>query len=279
MDISNILFPVISLGGLGTMAGILLGYASKKYAVEEDPRVSQVRDVLPGANCGGCGYAGCDACAKAMVDGDAPPNACTIGGAAVAEAVGNILGVSVEAGERTAAFVKCSGDCHSTKDKYQYHGVMTCRDASLMPGGGYKACSYGCLGFADCVKVCQFGALSIVNGIAVVDEEKCTSCGLCVGACPKGLIDIISVSKKVRVACSSEDKGKDVKDACSVGCIGCTLCVKACEYGAMKFENNLATVDYDKCTQCNACAIKCPSKVITFAPGVNAGTAEEVAVG
>lgn len=262
MDISNIIYPVISLGGLGATFGVLLGYASKKFAVEVDPKVPLVREALPGANCGGCGYAGCDACAKAIVDGDAPPDACPVGGSAAAQKIGDILGLDVKTGEAKTAFVKCSGSCKVAKEKYKYYGMQSCKDAALMPGGGQKACSYGCMGLGDCVKVCSFGAISIVDGIAVVDEEKCTSCGMCVNACPKGLIDIVPVAKKVRVACNSRDKGKDVKDTCTTGCIGCTLCVRACQHDAMKFENNLAMVDYDKCTQCAACADKCPSKVI-----------------
>lgn len=262
MDVASLVYPVVSLGGLGAVFGILLGYASKKFAVEVDPKVPLIREALPGANCGACGFAGCDACATAIVDGSAPPNACAVGGAASAERIGEILGLKVEVGERKVAFVKCGGDCEKSKEKYHYYGVMNCRDASMVPGGGSKACSYGCLGLGDCIKVCSFGALSIVNGIAVVDEEKCTSCGMCVGACPKGLIEVIPAANKVRVQCNSKDKGLDVKNACSAGCIGCTLCVKTCKFDAMKFENNLAKVDYEKCTQCKACALKCPTKAI-----------------
>lgn len=262
MDIMSIAYPIISLGGLGILFGVLLGYASKKFAVEVDPKVSLVRDALPGANCGGCGYAGCDACAKAMVEGLVSANACPVGNAECVSKIGEILGVKVELGERKTAFVKCNGTCHVSKEKYKYYGVMDCISASMIPGGGAKACSYGCLGLSSCVKVCAFGALSIENGIAVVDQEKCTRCGMCVATCPKGLIEIVPVSKQIRVACNSKDKGKDVKDSCSVGCIACTLCVKACQYDAIKFENNLARVDYEKCTQCNACVEKCPTKAI-----------------
>ena len=262
MDITNLIYPVISLGGLGAIFGVLLGYASKKFAVEVDPKIPLVREALPGANCGGCGYAGCDACAKAIVEGSAPPNVCSVGGAATAEKIGNILGLDVKVGEPKLAFVRCSGDCKQSKEKYKYYGVQSCKAASIIPGAGSKACSYGCLGFGDCARACEFGAISIVEGIAVVDEKKCTSCGMCVKVCPRGLIDMVPASKKVRVACNSNDMGKVVRNVCSAGCIGCALCVKTCQYGAMKFENNLASVDYDKCTQCKACAAKCPSKVI-----------------
>jgi Na+-translocating ferredoxin:NAD+ oxidoreductase RNF subunit RnfB len=271
MQVNEIIYPIVSLGGLGVTFGVLLGYASKKFAVEVDPKVPLVRDALPGANCGACGYAGCDACAKAMVEGEAAPNACPVGGADCATKVGEVLGLAVEVGERNVAFVKCNGTCDKSKDKYEYYGVMDCREAALIPGGGAKACSYGCLGLSSCVKVCEFDAIHVV---AVVDEDKCTSCGKCVGACPKGLINIVPVEKQVRVACNSKDKGKEVKDNCSVGCIGCTLCVKACKFDAMKFENSLAQVDYDKCTLCNACAQKCPTKAIN---GIKVSCDESIA--
>lgn len=262
MDISSIVYPVLSLGGLGITFGILLGYASQKFAVEVDPKIPLVREALPGANCGGCGYAGCDACAEAMVNRVAAPNACPVGGAEVAKNIGEILGLNVDVTERTTAFVKCNGTCDKAADKYKYYGVMDCQSAALIPGGGSKSCSFGCLGLESCVKVCEFDAISVVNGVAIVDEDKCTSCGRCVGACPKGLINIIPAEKHVRVMCNSKDKGKEVRDNCSVGCIACTLCVKACQYDAMKFDNNLAEVDYEKCTECNACAEKCPTKAI-----------------
>lgn len=262
MDIMNIVYSSLSLGSLGLIFGVGLGYASKKFVVEEDSKIAIVRGVLPGANCGGCGYAGCDACAKAMVEGEAAPDACPIGGAKVAKQVAEILEVNVEEKERNTAFVKCGGTLGCSKQKYEYDGPKDCAHAAAEEGGSFKGCTYGCLGLGNCVTVCQFGAIKIENGIAVVDEDKCTSCGRCVRECPKALIELVPVSKKIRVACSTNAKGKEVKENCSVGCIGCTLCVKACQYGAIVFENNLASVNYEKCTLCMVCAQKCPTKAI-----------------
>jgi Na+-translocating ferredoxin:NAD+ oxidoreductase RNF subunit RnfB len=265
MDVMNIVYASLSLGGLGLVFGVGLGYASKKFAVEEDSRVPLVRAALPGANCGGCGYPGCDACAAAIVAGEAGIDACPVGGPKVAKQVAEVLGVdagSIEEKEKMIAFVKCSGSSHQRKARAEYPGAKNCAEAAAMQNPDSKDCSYGCLGLGSCVNVCKFGAISVVDGVAVVDDEKCTGCGACVNACPKVIIDIIPISKKTRVACSSNEKGKTVKDSCNVGCIGCTLCVKACEYGAIIFENNLAKVDYEKCTQCMACVKKCPTKAI-----------------
>ncbi len=262
MEFSSLLFPVLSLGGLGLVFGVLLGYASKKFEVEVDPLIPLVREALPGANCGGCGFAGCDAYAQAVVEKTAPANACSVGGASTALKLGEILGISVDAQEKKIAFVKCNGDCASSKNKYNYTEKLDCLEASRLPGEGAKSCTYGCLGLGSCVKVCEFGALSVVNGIAVVDEDKCTSCGACVNICPKNLIEIVPESKRVRVSCNSIDKGKDVRENCSVGCIGCRLCEKNCDYGAVTINDNLAHVDYDKCTLCGSCVTKCPTKAI-----------------
>ncbi|WP_040212080.1 RnfABCDGE type electron transport complex subunit B [Clostridium polynesiense] len=259
---SNLVFPALSLGGLGLVFGVLLGYASKKFEVEVDPQVPLIREALPGANCGGCGFAGCDAFAQAVVDGAAQPNACSVGGAAVAEKIGEILGVSVDTTEKNIAFVKCNGDCQSSKDKYHYSSSLSCLEASMLPGEGAKSCSYGCLGLGSCVKVCKFDALHIVNGIAKVDETKCTACGACVNICPKNLIELVPESKKVRVSCNSKDKGKDVRENCSAGCIGCRLCEKNCADNAVHITDNLAKIDYDKCTMCGNCVLKCPTKAI-----------------
>jgi len=264
MELTNIVFSALSIGGLGLIFGLGLGYAAKKFAVEINPLVVEVREALPSANCGACGYAGCDAFAKAVVEGDAKTNGCPVGGQTCADEVAKIMGVEVSTLDPTTAFVKCFGDCDKAKEKYIYMGVADCIDASQVQGGGSKACAYGCLGLGSCVKACMFNAIHVVNGLAVVDEDKCTSCGLCVAACPKDIIEIMPLASRVRVNCNSEEKGKDTMKACSVGCIGCRKCSKACEYDAFTFTNGLAKIDYDKCVQCGACIEVCPTNAISL---------------
>lgn len=262
MDLNNLIYPVLSLGGLGIVFGALLGYASKKFAVEVDPRVPQVRDALPGANCGGCGFAGCDAYADAVVNGGAAPDKCPVGGATSSSKIAEIMGVTVDTSEPKKAYVKCQGTCNNAKEKYEYYGAMTCVDAANIPGAGSKECTYGCMGLGSCVQVCMFDAIHIKDGIAVVDEEACTGCGACVDICPKSVIELTPVSKKVRISCNSHDKGIAVKNACAVGCLSCGLCVRNCPVEAITMVDNLPVIDYDKCVQCGVCVGKCPTKAI-----------------
>lgn len=261
MDITGIIYACLAVGGAGIVIGILLSIAGKKFAVEVDEKEVAVREVLPGSNCGGCGYAGCDALAEAIAKGEAPANKCPVGGSAVAEQIGAILGVEVSA-VKNVAFVKCAGSCEKAGDKYEYAGAMSCKEAVYVAGGGPKKCSYGCMGFGSCVTVCEYDAIKVEKGIAVVDKDKCVACGKCVKECPKGLIEIIPYDNQYHVQCNSNDKGVDVNKSCSTGCIGCSLCVKACESEAVKVDNFLAKIDYEKCTNCGACAAKCPKKVI-----------------
>ena len=211
MDVTGILVACLIVGITGLIIGVLLGFAGKAFAVEVNEKEIQVREVLPGSNCGGCGYAGCDALAEAIAKGEAPANGCPVGGAAVAEKVAAIMGTEVSS-TRYVAYVKCSGDCESAPVKYEYTGNKSCKEAIYVTGGGPKKCSYGCMGLGSCVNVCEFGAISIVNGIAVIEKEKCVSCGKCIKTCPKNLIELVPYKSKVHVACSSKDKGIVVLD-------------------------------------------------------------------
>lgn len=257
----EILKSVILLGAMGLIFGAVLAFAAQKFAVEVDEKEAKILEVLPGANCGGCGFPGCGGAAAAMAKGEAPVNACPVGGPAVAAKVGEIMGVSAEAGERMVAHVMCNGTCSSAANKYEYQGIKDCRAAIALIGGP-KDCSFGCLGLGTCVEACGFGGISIVDGVAVVNEDQCVLCGKCIESCPKGIIGKIPASKAVVVNCKSKDPGKVVKTKCSAGCIGCKACEKACPVGAITVENNIATIDYSKCIGCKECAVKCPKNVI-----------------
>ena len=257
----SILYSVIALAGLGLLFGILITFASKKFEVQKDDRVEKILEVLPNGNCGGCGFAGCSAYAQAVVDGTAEPDLCTAGGSEVAKKIGKILGVKVKEKEAVTAYVMCCGNSENTTEKYIYDGVKNCISAARV-SGGFKSCSYACLGFGNCADACKFDALHIEDGIAKVDLQKCVGCGACVKACPKGLIALVPKSAKYVVKCSSKDKGVDKKNSCKVGCISCKLCEKNCPSDAIRVENNLAVIDYKKCTSCGACADKCPRHII-----------------
>lgn len=247
---------------VGLFIGLFLGVAAIKFRVEVDPKEEAVLGVLPGNNCGGCGFPGCSGLAAAIAKGEAPVNACPVGGEPVGNKVAEIMGVEAEAGRKMVAFVKCQGDCEKTTVDYAYTGVEDCSMAAFVPGGGPKTCNYGCLGYGNCVKACPFDAIHVVNGIAVVDKEACKACSKCIAACPKGLIELVPYEAKHLVACSSKDKGPVVMKACQTGCIGCQLCKKNCPAEAIEVEDFLAKIDYDKCTNCGTCVEKCPKKAI-----------------
>ena len=258
-----IVIATVTVGIVGILIGVLLGIASEVFKVEVDEKEIQVREALPGKNCGACGYPGCDGLAKAIASGEAKVNQCPVGGQPVAAKIAVIMGVDdVGASEKKVAFVKCKGNCNYTKKLYTYSGLYDCNGAMVVPGAGGKSCEYGCMGYGSCVKACEFDSIHIVDGIALVDKEKCVACGKCVSACPKKLIDMVPYKAKTLVQCNSQDKGKTVKDKCSVGCIGCTMCVKQCQDDAIHMVGNVALVDYSKCIECGRCAMKCPTKVI-----------------
>lgn len=259
---SIILLSIAVLGGIGLLIGVFLGFFAMKFEVPVDEKELQVLDALPGNNCGACGYPGCSGLATAIAKGNAPCDACPVGGATVAKAVATIMGEQVNDVIKKVAYVRCAGDCDKTKTDYAYTGIKTCVAMSFVPNGGPKSCNYGCLGYGDCVNVCDFDAIHIVNGIAIIDKDKCTSCGKCVKACPKQLIELIPYEAEYVVACRSKDKGVDTTKGCEVGCISCTLCKKACESGAITIENFLAYIDQDKCIQCGKCYNVCPKNTI-----------------
>ena len=260
MDIIWITTLVIAVIGIVVAAGLV--FTGKKFAVKVDEKVVAVREKLPGNNCGACGYAGCDALANAIAKGEAEVNACPVGGAPVAEAIGYIMGKTAGTMERKTAFVACKGTCNVTKNQGNYIGIKDCR-AAVLSGMNVTDCTYGCLGFGSCAEVCPEQAISVQNGVAVVNRSRCVSCGLCAKVCPRGLISLIPESRIIRVQCSNRDKGPQVRKVCAAGCIGCGLCAKQCESDAIEFDGTLARVNPEKCTLCGKCAAKCPAKVIT----------------
>ena len=262
MSITGIIMAAVIVGGTGLFIGILLGLADKKLTVKVDEKEEAILGVLPGNNCGGCGYPGCSGLAAAIAKGEAPVDQCPVGGAPVAAKIGAIMGQEVKETARQVAFVKCAGTCDKTTVKYEYTGVEDCEMMAFIPGSGAKNCTFGCMGFGSCVKACPFDAIHIVNGIAVVDQEACKACGKCVAKCPRHLIELVPYKANHLVQCSSHDKGPAVKKVCEAGCIGCTLCTKQCEFDAIHMENNVAVIDYTKCTGCGKCAAKCPAHVI-----------------
>ena len=252
------------IGGLGLFFAIVLAYAAQRFAVEEDPRVEMVIDLLPGANCGACGFSGCAAAAEKICCGEVPVDSCIPGGKAVCDSICEVLGVAAVASEgRKVAEIHCLGSRDVAPDKFEYQGVHDCK-AAMMYSGGFKACSYGCLGLGTCVEVCPFDALSMgANGLPQVDTEKCTGCGVCAKACPRGVIDIVSADRKAKyVPCNSHDRGKTVRQVCEVGCIACRACVRACPNEAITMEDNLAVINRDKCDDCGKCVEVCKRGII-----------------
>ena len=257
----NIVTPIIVLGVMGVIFGVALSIASRVFAVEVDEKVSQVLGVLPGANCGACGFPGCEGLANAIAQGTAPVNACAIGGAEVVAKVGEIMGVNAGDVERQVALVKCQGTCDKAGNKYEYTGLKDCRLISDFQRGN-KACGYGCVGGGTCVKVCDFDAIHLVDGIAIVDKEKCVACMKCIKTCPKHVIELVPYKQKTMVKCKSVDTGKEVRTNCSIGCIGCKMCERVCPKGCIKVTDNLAEIDYSQCINCGFCAAVCPTHAI-----------------
>ena len=267
----EIIIAIALLGGLGLVFGLVLSAASKVFYVESDPRLEQLNECLPGANCGGCGYAGCGGYAEAVLNGEAPIGKCASGGNECAQAMATIMGIKAEAVTRKVALVRCSGEKIYDKDgaltkgakvKANYEGFKDCLAASKVGGSGPLSCKFGCLGYGTCVKACKYGAMSVVNGVACVDEDLCVGCMACASVCPRNLIMAVEPDRNVVIACNSMAKGAVTSRSCTVGCIGCSLCKKICPKDAIPIENNLARIDYTKCDNCGLCATVCPKHLI-----------------
>lgn len=265
-----ILSAVIVLGAIALVSAVILYVCSKKFAVKEDPRLGQVLEVLPGANCGGCGFAGCSGLAGALVKaadaGSLEGLACPVGGSEVMGRVADLLGMAIANTDAKVAVVRCNGTCELRQRIVSYDGLRTCT-AMNATGAGETGCGFGCLGCGDCVEACQFDAIHISEetGLPVVDEDRCTACGACSKACPRNIIELRKKgikSRRVYVSCVNKDKGAAAMKACKAACIGCGKCVKECKFEAITVTNNVSYIDADKCRLCKKCVEACPTHAI-----------------
>ena len=258
----SIVIPVILVAAIGFVLAVVLTFASKIFFVPVDETVANLRAELPGANCGACGYAGCDDYANALgADPSVGTGKCPVGGAALAEALAAVLGVEADTSEPQVAVVMCNGHNDAAKTLMEYQGMQTCKAAKQM-FGGLSACPYGCMGLGDCAAVCAYGAIQVCNGVAVVNRELCVGCGMCAKACPNSVIRIAPAKNKVVVQCNSKDKGAVARKNCSNACIGCMKCQKVCKFEAITVENNLASINPETCKNCGLCAKECPTGAI-----------------
>ena len=260
---NGILIAILLVTAIGLIAGVGLAIASVVMAVPRDEKAAAIEEILPGANCGACGFSGCSGYDAALSKGEAKPGLCSPGGNETAQAIAAILGSGEVSVEPKSALVRCAGTKENAAEKMEYFGKKSCSSAILLHGGA-KQCQNGCLGFGDCQAVCEFDAISICNGVAVVNPALCRACGKCVAACPKKLIDIFPVKQQAVVLCSNCDKGAEARKACKVACIGCMKCVKTCPEQAIRVENFHAIVDPEKCTGCGSCVEQCPQSCISL---------------
>lgn len=260
MFFTQYVLPSLIIAGIAGVLAFLLAFLGKFFAVKTDERIDKVAERLAGANCGGCGYAGCKAFAEALVKGEAEINKCNPTGIEDKREIARILGVEVQESEPTVAVVHCMGgdDCNT---KFRYEGYYSCESEELFAGGN-KACPYGCLGLGTCSRTCPYHAVSVVGGVSSINGDKCRSCGACIAKCPKRIIDRIPARATVYIGCSSACKGKEVMGACKKGCIACGKCARTCKEGAIELIDNLPHIDYSKCVGCNECAAACPRKCI-----------------
>ncbi len=263
--LANILKGALIAGGLGLVFGAGLALFSLKFRVEEDPKLEHILALLPGANCGACGFPGCRQLSEAIVNGEAVPTKCTVGGAKIAGEISQIMGIKAQVILPRTARMKCQGDKENAVVRAKYEGIYSCKAASQI-SGGFKQCIYSCLGLGDCELACPFEAITMVEtGLPFINEEKCTSCGLCVSSCPRNVITLIDKEKRTVITCASVQRGPDVRKACKVGCIKCGVCVKNCPKGAIHLDpilGNLAIIDYNLCDNCGTCVEKCPTHTI-----------------
>lgn len=264
---TTIIWTIAILTILGLLLAVLLYFVAEKFKVEEDPRIDEIESVLPGANCGGCGHAGCrDFATTAVKAPNLDNHYCPVGGDPVMKQVAGILGYEIKAKAPQVAVVRCNGTCAARPKVNEYDGAPSCKIKNSLYAGD-TGCSFGCLGCGDCVAACQFGALSMdpETGLPVVDESKCVACGACVKACPRNIIELRAKGPRgmrMVVECVNKDKGPVAKKACANACIGCGLCFKTCQHGAIVFENNVAYIDYTKCKLCRECEAVCPTGAI-----------------
>jgi RnfABCDGE-type electron transport complex B subunit len=254
----------LCVGGIGLASAAALAAAEKYFTVKQDPRIDQVTELLPGANCGGCGYAGCADYARAIVDGTAECNLCAPGGPDCAQAIAALLGRTVAVLEKRVAIVLCCGDNTEATRRATYNGIADCASAQAIAGGD-KACTYGCLGYGSCARICPVNAIHMLNGIAKIDKKRCIACGKCVAACPRRLIKLVPAAAEIHVLCSSKDKGPAVKKVCGTGCLGCSICAKLSD-GAISMDGFLAMVDYSQPLTHEEVVAKCPGHCIRKDP-------------
>ncbi|WP_321289903.1 Fe-S cluster domain-containing protein [uncultured Sunxiuqinia sp.] len=263
----TIIYTMIALSAIGILAAVILYLVAQKFKVYEDPRIDEVENALPGANCGGCGYAGCRAFAEACVkENELSSLFCPVGGNDCMGGVADILGLEAIAQDPKIAVVRCNGTCEHRPKTNQYDGATSCAVASSLYAGD-TGCQYGCLGHGDCVAACDFDAIHMnqETGLPEVVDDKCVACGACVEACPKTLIELRKrgpKDRKIYVSCRNEDKGGVAKKSCEVACIGCSKCFKVCPFDAITMNNNLAFIDSDKCKLCRKCVVECPTNAI-----------------
>ncbi|MBD3225786.1 MAG: RnfABCDGE type electron transport complex subunit B [Caldithrix sp.] len=257
----DIVIAGLVLGGFALISSSGLLYASKKFYVYEDPRIEEVTELLPGANCGGCGFAGCSAYAEHVVKEGSLEDPCPVADSETMAKIGEVLGLQVESSEKMVASLMCHGTVQNSELMMDYEGIEDCW-AAMLVADTTKACAFACLGLGSCVEACPFDAMHLENGIVVIDDEKCTGCGICIPTCPKNILHMRPYSKKVTVTCNNTDKGADARKACKVACIGCMKCEKVCEDDAIHVNNFLAKIDYNKCTNCEKCVEVCPTNSI-----------------